>query len=217
MIEKPWWKGCCIRGLGFSTKKQLAKHIREIVDSVENGIALSDYDHDFMMDILQHHPEFETKAQGSYKIVVDSPVEFPKQRCFWLVKLDESRIDISWLVALDAKPRGAVADLSSALRHAVRDQILAARDAQLGGTCGVCGKTVLAGDVDHSGVSFAEIRDMWLLTQVAVPLVDIGVTSDLADAAQKADWQDFHSLWADLRFLHTECHKKVTKKGQSKV
>lgn len=214
--DRKWWKNCCIRGTQFSTRKQLEARIRSIVDSVPNGMPLSDDNRDFMMDVFQHHPDFAEKAIGAYAIVVDKPdVEHPTQRCFWVVKTDGSRIDISWHVALNASHRTKSADLNTAMRNAVRYQVTEARALQSGTECYVCGEKVQTGEIDHKGTSFAQIRDLWLGEQLFdVELVDVGTGSDFADKALKADWADFHRMWADLMLIHPDCHKSITRSAR---
>ena len=207
-----WWKNCCIGGITFSTRKQLETHIRSIVNSVPNGKPLSEDNRDFMMAVLQHHPDFVEKVQGAYAIVVDKPdVEHPAQRCFWFHRTDGSRIDISWHVALNGSHRTKLSDLNTAMRNAVNYQVEEERSLQSGTACQICGEKVHAGDMDHKGVSFAQIRDLWLgEQQLDVKLVDVGTSADFADKTLKADWAEFHRIWADLRLIHPECHKAVT-------
>ena len=207
---KPWWKNATIRGVTFTTRKALETHIRGIINAAQINVPLSDGDNDFMMDVLQHHPEFEEKAYGAYDIVVriNRGIHF-SNRGLWLLRCDGTEVDISWPVALDAKPTSHSRLMRDAARHAIHPQIQAFRD-KGGHVCAICGKPVSRQDthIDHTPpYTFENLFTQWFASDgVDIDLDDTGLHPVFSSPAVSMAWQHFHAAFAVLQVTHGKCN-----------
>lgn len=207
--EKPWWKNTTIRGITFKTRKELELHIRSIVNQAEIDAALPDADFDFMMDVLQHHPEFHEKATGAYDIVVriNKGIHF-SNRGLWFLRADGSEMDISWPVALNAAPPSYGRMLRDAARYAVHLQIQAFRD-KGGHKCAICGGAVDRKNVhvDHRPpYTFEALVVKWFGDVKDVAFDDTGLHPVFTDPLVAKAWQDFHELFSSLQITHASCN-----------
>lgn len=208
--QKPWFKTEGVNGVLFPTKKVLVEAMRSIINPAPLDSPLSEADTKFVLGVLSHHPEWIEKS-GCGVMAVEVRMnrgEHFANRGLWLVLLDGSEVDISWLVAIDAAPLSRARLLRDAARHAISDQIRAARDAAPA-VCAICGMACSrsTAHVDHEPpYTFEAIFSDWLSVQKDVALDDKGLHAVFADSSVVADWQDFHALFASLRLTHAACN-----------
>lgn len=205
---KPWWKNATIRDITFKTRKELETHIRCIINSAEINVPLSDGDYDFMMDVLQHHPEFVEKSYRAYDIVVriNRGLHF-SNRGLWFLRGDDTEVDISWPVALNAEPTSYERLARDAARYAIHPQIQAFRD-RGGHTCAICRGAVNRAQthIDHTPpYTFENLFTRWFGRKV-VGLDNTGLHPVFSDHSVSLDWQEFHALFAALQVTHGKCN-----------
>ena len=65
------------------------------MNNMKDGVKLSDTDTDFMKEILKFHSKAEAKSKDMESFEVGPHPDFPKTRCFFVVKKDGSKEDFS--------------------------------------------------------------------------------------------------------------------------
>lgn len=210
----PWYKTKGVNGEIFPTKKALQERIRAMVNAAPLGVPLSESDTAFLLGVLVNHPEWVEKAGcGVLSVEVRMNVgAHYANRGLWLVRMDGSEIDISWVVALEAGAPPYRRLLADAARNAVVAQVRAVRDAWASG-CAICGGVLgNATHVDHRPPStFSALLADWASAREAllggnVPLRDAGTHSEFANEGDKMSWLDHHALFADLQVTHSRCN-----------
>lgn len=211
----PWYKTEGVNGKTFPTKKALEEHIRGIINNAPLNKPLSGDDTAFLFGVLQHHPEWGQKTAGG---VSDIEVRMNigdhfANRGLWLIDFFGGEIDISWRVAVDAKPRPRGLLIRDAARHAVADQIRRERD-RARPVCGICGLPVPRDDaeVDHEApFTFETILQGWISEYPDPKIDDAGLHAQFADEREAQDWRQYHFIFASLRVLHSKCHRSIKK------
>lgn len=219
--EKPqgWYKTQGILGTTFKTKKAITEAVRAIINPCSHGDTLVGNGLDFMLELLTHHPEWsEKQGVGVRSVQVRLNVfDHGANKGVWLIRVDGSEIDISWVYAIAAVPPTYHKQVRDAARHAIYDQIQHVRDsAGLRGRCQIC-QLQLDGEthVDHAApATFEAIFAAWHAGRPDVTLRDTGLHPVFADAVLLADWQEHHRLFSDLRLVHKHCN--LSTKGASK-
>lgn len=206
----PWYKTEGVNGVLFPTKKALVEAMRSIINPAVLNTSLSESDTKFVIAVLSHHPEWVEKS-GCGVLAVEVRMNIGEHfanRGLWMVLLDGSEIDISWPVAIDAVPLSRERLLRDAGRHAISDQIRAARD--VGSTmCAICGGNLdrSSAHVDHEPpFTFESIFSGWLDAHPDVELDDTGLHPRFSYPVVAADWQAHHALFASLRLVHAKCN-----------
>ena len=206
----PWYKTQGVLGVTFKTKVAITEAMRSIVNRRMSGEYLSGADLAFVTDLLSHHPEWvEKQGAGVARIQVRlNRGEHFSNKGLWLLRIDDTSIDISWVVAIDAAPPSHDKLVRDAARHAIADQVQDARCSRLTEPCAICGLPI-AGEVhvDHTAPwTFESIFAAWILGRAHVALLDAGLHPVFANEDDLADWQEYHRLFADLRRTHKHCN-----------
>ena len=213
-LAKPWYKTEGVNGEIFPTKKALQERIRAIVNAAQLGVSLADKDTVFLLGVLVNHPEWVEKAGcGVLSVEVRMNVgAHYANRWLWLVRVDGSEVDISWVVALESGAPTYRRLLADAARYAVVAQVRDARDACVGGRA-ICGGALdETPHVDHRPPStFSALLSTWASARDThlggnVPLRDAGTHSEFANEGDKTSWLDHHALFADLQVTHARCN-----------
>lgn len=68
---------------------------RAILNNMKDDDKLSDNDADFVKEILKFHQKADEKLKDFTSFVVGPHPEFPKTRCFFVVRKDGSKEDFS--------------------------------------------------------------------------------------------------------------------------
>ena len=88
-----------IGGRSFRSKKQLTAAVQRIRDSVMNTMRVEETDVPFVVSVLKNHKNWCNKSTlMSHIIVVDQGIR--NTRCFYIVKSDGQREDISFVKAI---------------------------------------------------------------------------------------------------------------------
>lgn len=207
----PWWR----EELGMATKADVAKRIRDIVAGYPLATPISASDQVWLEKVLRHHYEYQTKVGcGLRHIEIRmNPGWTGPTRGLWLVRTDDSEIDISWVVALMPDGRPAVKhDVATAARHEVVSQIHTFHREGECDLCPLCGSEMTRGlfvHVDHE-VPFADLLEAFLrdrtLDYADVDIEDLGVSCRFRDRTLAQAWQDHHAQVARLRLTHKQCN-----------
>jgi hypothetical protein len=144
---------------------------------------------------------------------------------FWIVRTDGSETDFSFKSCFyDASHEAKV---QGAMRYAILDQKLAARDLAFGRQetliCPVTGEPIRASDchMDHDSPTFLEIADAF--AEQAGGYDTVAKTSDdgdigrrFTDPAVAARWEKFHRERARLRPVSQHANLSVLRRGMRK-
>ena len=78
---------------------------RKMLNSYPTGARVSDDDAKHLLALLDRHDEKDEKiGVGVDHFIVDAAPDGQATKCFWIVRTDGSRIDISYLHCLERKP-----------------------------------------------------------------------------------------------------------------
>lgn len=206
-----WWAIEGVAGQVFMTKSALESAIRAINNSAPLNEPLDQSSQEFLLGVLSHHYDWQAKRGcGIRQLEVRmNPSHTGSTRGLWITRVDGSEVDISWVVAL--KPGGqssAKENVCAAARREIFDQVLAARRAQEGKCCPLCGEPLLRKThVDHAAPNtFDSILIGFLDTYghsfESIGVEDLGTYSIFDDRGLAADWHHYHAQLADLRLIH---------------
>jgi hypothetical protein len=210
----------------WSTKSEAEKHFRNMLNRYKDGQGItSSDDHDDLVALLQRYDE--TITDGPAKIGVGI-CSFEKNKsgthdtsCFWVVRVDGSRTDFSFLAAIRGSARGVAKDFVDACRSAVDPTVRSFKERHFqnhgdaGGriTCPVSGKAIQikGAHVDHEmPMTFETIVADFRASKgwqqqvpegVITPPQDAQVGGDFLDTAVRDEFQIFHDQHAKLRVV----------------
>lgn len=84
-----------IAGIHYMDINKVKSKSRAILNVKRDGEKLDQADEDFMKEILRHHHRHEEKMKDFASFEVGPHPEFPKTRCFFVVRKDGSKEDFS--------------------------------------------------------------------------------------------------------------------------
>ena len=79
----------------FTDVTKIRARARQILASTKDGDKISSPDHEFLLDIVKCHRNFEEKAKDLSYFTSGQPKEHDYSRCFFIVKNDTSKEDFS--------------------------------------------------------------------------------------------------------------------------
>lgn len=212
MSVSPWWKTDGVLGVPFQTKSALENEIRRVIAKYQIGDRVVGHDEKFLMCVLSHHYQWETKAGVGVARLEKRRNHTPygSSDGIWIVRVDGSSVDISWRVPISPPTHEANVHI------AARYEILEQRNAAVVGItseylCPVCGRAIPADErhVDHTPpLTFASLIDSFVLLHQGMSYADVHLDekhlSELrfSDRVLAEQWQDFHRSLAKLRVIH---------------
>lgn len=212
-----WWKD----ELGFNTKKEVEDYIRNIVNTSELCKPIEEKISENLLKILKHHHNFIKKIGIGLKhleIRINPSWNGPTKG-LWIVRTDNSEVDISWVTALKPDGRPSVKeDISNAARYEISDQIHSYHDRGECNLCDICGKIMIRGNklhVDHIipfEKIFLDFLESSKITYSNISVKDIGVETEFNDRDFAHNWKEFHKNNATLRIVHKECNLRRQRK-----
>jgi Protein of unknown function (DUF3223) len=207
----------------FRSKQAVTEAIKTMLAGYAVGAIVRPEDESVILDLLQFHPHAQEKiGVGIKRLRVEVPPGYPGQRCFWIERLDGSRIDFSYRQCL--QPASPWVDLTQAMRLAIAPQIVERKTRVFGARTVVqCPVTDVRCTweqmhVDHRPpLTFARLMQDFLLSEGLGPeQIDLdeaaaGIGSVLANAEWSQEWQDYHALFADLWVISIAAHVELTR------
>ena len=210
----------------FSTKRAIEEKVRGILNS---GV-VSDRDCVFLMDLFQNHDEWRDKVGvGVAEIRVGdaesvNPGGWGPSSCFWLVRVDGSRVQISYRHCLGNLGRRGWGNILStyrtAARSAIDQQVKEFKRSSFGeGGVVVCPDTKQKVDwsdseVDHVyPMTFDQLLFDFTRKMEVKSLRDIEIVNyKFKDSGLERHWQEYHARNADLEVV-----SKVTNRSRRSV
>lgn len=209
------------------TKKAIQAEIRAIV--ARSGIEkpLIGDDLAYVLKVLQGHPEWESKKGcGIGHLVVRENKSYGRKTTFgfWIIREDDSEVDISWVEALSPTPHPTKVKLAfrQLITHQVHDyrttKTVGGIDGQV--VCESCSQSVENpnANVDHRPPSefddlvsaFLTERGLEFTFVEIAPNLDGQIGDRLKNGELAKDWQEWHRERADLWLICTPCHKLLS-------
>jgi hypothetical protein len=201
--------------LGLKTKTEVRDKIREFVNGYPFNTPIGRDDQAWLDMVLRLHYQYAAKVGAGIRHleVRRNANHNGSTRGLWIVRVDGTEIDISWVVALmpggRPKPKH---DVSAAARYEIHPQI---HHHHAQGPCGSCPLCDLPMQrrvnvhVDHA-VPFDSLMDSFLanrgLDYADIEIEDLGLDSRFADRALAQTWQAHHQAKAQLRLTHAACN-----------
>jgi hypothetical protein len=219
--QEPWWN----TDFGLKTQTELKTKIQTICNSPSNlDTALSDDDTVFLLKVLKRHHEFSYKIGSGIKhleIRVNKEPGMRQTNGIWIVRLDDTSVDISWHEAI--KPQGKPTDkqqASTAARFEIYPQIQEFKELNKMNidTCELCQLHINKDekvDIDHIilfETLFSNFLDKMNISYLDVAIDDLGIKSQFTDRTLASKWFTFHKEFATLRIVHHICNLKRSKK-----
>jgi hypothetical protein len=218
--QEPWWN----TDFGLKTQKELKIKIQTICNSPSTP--LSDDDTVFLLRVLKRHHEFSYKIGSGLKhleIRINKEPGMRETNGIWIVRTDNTSVDISWHEAI--KPQGKPTDKeqsSTAARSEIYQQIQEFREKELNkmnlDTCELCQLALSKDeklDIDHIilfETLFRDFLDKMNISYLDVATDDLGIKSQFTDRTLASKWFAFHKEFATLRIVHHLCNLKRSKK-----
>lgn len=206
------------------TKKAIQDECKRILHSTKNGDLLNENDKEFMLNIFQNHPNWNLKKGVGIKAITTTlpPPPMNRYNCFYLIRLDGSGTDISYLAAL--KGADVKNDLKSACREAIcpiigkflNDNLILGKS-----RCAVTGELLKKGKyhVDHYDMKFEELYYEWIKNyDMNVLLGSISKSEDnnfrtyFTDEKIKKSFIEFHNANTHLRLVTQKVNLSLLKK-----
>lgn len=201
-----------IGGIVFKAKTHAKKHIQGIVARYRDGEQVKGNDLNFVLSLLEKHPEAEMKfGCGIISITVERNPVWRRNRGFMLHRQDGSSTDFSWISCLDgANPRR---DVLGAMRHVVHEQVLAFKIGELarGAECPFRGLKLTKDNshVDHIAPdTFDALASRWM-EERGLDWRNVEITdgedhqyvASMTDDSQRESWRSYHAENARLRLI----------------
>jgi hypothetical protein len=199
----------------FKKKKKIKPYIRDLLyDCCTVGtVPPKDVD-EFLRSTLANHPEWLTKCNNHPESTILTIVFHRGNRCIELHRADETRMDISYGVAVEAmksgrnrKPRKTVYNALQRFNHVARNECaddIQRANAELPLTCAITGVSLAntASHIDHVLEFEQLVNDFILADGIDVnsvgysnePWVNKWTSQKLTD-----DWKRYHRQNATLR------------------
>lgn len=199
------------------------ERVQGILHKYKPFIALDSEDSIFMLALFENHPECEAKIGIGIKNVFIQPNELYRQMEFGCVRLDGSRVVISYRKCLTPKPHKR--EVLSAMRAAVFPQILSFKSNfffnEKTRTCEVTGVPISYSDchIDHQApYTFDQIVTTWMqrkginFEQIRVRTSMDGTPTVIVDTELESEWQAYHEQNANLRAVSIKANLSILKK-----
>jgi len=203
------------------TKKKQTEITKDLLHKAE----LTREDKRWLYRLFENHPEWTKKKGVGIKDIVRRKTMWGN-RCFYLIRKDNSETDISYKVCIIGKPT-KLAEIKKACRYAVTSEVMKVANAVRYGvdTCPVTGDILTKGNthIDHYNLTFAELFKKWvkqydidMLHSLINRSADGDTTTRFVSAQIEKDFIAFHNANTHLRAVTKEANLNILTKKSSK-
>jgi hypothetical protein len=196
----------------YPTKASVEKKLREILHATQDGAAVAAEDFAFLHDVLDLHPEAESKIGCGVASFTAAPEPENRGRCFYLHRHDGTSTDWSFNSCLkaplhDTEVRNGFSDATQATKRSYKEGRFRGRSEL---PCDVTGQVVRfeTSDVRHISPelkalvdAFVQMQGLTLASIEVTPSSDGNSATILKDADLKAQWIAYHEAHAKLRIV----------------
>lgn len=210
----------------FKTKKEAEIFIQNILYRYEIDTPLSDKDRDFLLSLLESHPDKESKKGiGVHSVIIEKDSLFNKTRHFTLIRNDNSKVDFSYKKCLTANLNDPSKLFRAAARRVVSQQIIDFRDLyfqtnqniEMKVVCQLTGILISKNDshVDHIPPNTFDkiVTDFINQYQINIRQVTFsespeGIGTVFVDETLKENFYNYHKLMSQLRVVSQSVNLK---------
>jgi hypothetical protein len=110
----------------FKSKTELKTFVKAILHKYEIGVSIRNPDLDFISLLLKRHPEYSEKVgNGIQSIVVRKDKAWGKTKCFYIVRIDGTYTDFSYIHCIDNDTsQESIKMFKASARNAVSGQVI---------------------------------------------------------------------------------------------
>ncbi len=114
---------------GFKSQKEALAYCKQMLARYRNGDTTNQQDSQFLLNMLQRHPEARDKIGCGVKRFFKARVISKGTDCFWLEREDGTSTDFSYKSCVTAKGKSLAQEFAEACREAVQPELDAAKKA----------------------------------------------------------------------------------------
>lgn len=207
-----------ISGSKYENKALIENRCREILRNTPDGQVVCPVAMPFLFELFQFHDEWVEKSSPAVK-AISTQTTAQGNRCFVLLRVDDSKVDISFKHAVRRIPSSrarslvpqGLRDYCDAARTAINEQIRQFRDRELVNVS-VCPVTQVPLTRDNVAVdhvfplTFSQLlRDFTEKENVNPLCVKVcsegGTIATFADSALSKSWEEYHRANCQLRVI----------------
>jgi len=148
-----------IREHEFKSKLALSKYIIKTKNEIGTCSSLKNNYYEiylFMIELFNRHPKSKLKMENMIDISIKYNIY--KQLAFYIIKSDETIMDIGIKTCIDAKPMSDLSKLKSACRTCIEPQIQNFKIKNLNiNICRLCNNKIIKAHIDHREPPFKTI------------------------------------------------------------
>ena len=218
-------KPVTINGIHFNTTEKAKSYTRNFLIGLEHSgprvITPTDKAWDFLYALVLRHPNATEKIGTGIKHFLIK-LNRSTHIAFYLKRIDDSIIDISWLYCIRRKKATHRDHLYAAMRAAIQYQLHRLKFDCLKDTpslCSHCGNRFVSRrgkgfHAHHQPPAFREIADAFIETHAPPTDFDDCPATHAAkfkheNIAYEIQWQAYHQQHANIIIVHPECHKAI--------
>ena len=199
------------------TKKYQTERCKAILNKYPLNHFLNREEKIFLIEVFKNHPNWiEKRGVGGRRIFIGQ--DNYKHRCFFIERMDNTVVDISYLTAIAGKNKSDLERIKIACRTAILPEILDFRNKNVifGVTkCAISGEVLTKENIniDHYQLKFSEMFELWIKKQNKKELVkNIQVqdqTSSFTNNEILNDFISFHNLNCKLRAVTKHVNQNI--------
>lgn len=212
----------------WRTQTAALAHFKTMLHQYHNGDSVDAVeDHDDLVALLERYDDCidsgPTKIGAGIKHFERrlNWVEGHSTPGFWVVRVDGTATDFSYINAVKGEPKSLAADFVDACREAVREDLLDAKkehfrqhaDAQGRVKCELSGELVTKDEahIDHAYPGFGQLVHSFRAARGWLPDIPAGVVSEPADGQMHASFVDPAVRDVFRKFHHSAAKTRIVK------
>jgi hypothetical protein len=215
-------------GRDWRTQSAALAHFKEMLHRYSNGNVVDTVDdHDDLIALLERYDACIEGGPTKIGAGIDhferrlNWVEGHSTPGFWVVRVDGTATDFSYISAVKGEPRSLLADFNDACREAVREDLLDAKTehfrqhADAGGRvkCELSGELITKDEahIDHAYPGFGHLAHSFRAARGWMPDIPLGIVSEPADGQIHATFVDPTVKDAFRAFHHAAAKTRIVK------
>ena len=198
----------------FSSKKDATEFFKNMLDSYNDGDIISSVDDDnLLFDLIQRHPEVETKIGVGIENFYRVKSQNHPTSCFHIKRTDGSTTDFSYSSCIKSSSPTLSQDFYSACRYAVSEKLINEKNEIFSNgevNCSITGDIVTkdSSEYRHTNPRFRDIvnnfkiqEELDITPDMIVPNDDMQYATAFANQELATKFNDFHTECANLEIV----------------
>jgi Protein of unknown function (DUF3223) len=207
----------------FKFQKDALAFFKKMLNSYRANRTIEEGDHEFLLALLERHPEAARKIGVGIKRFYKAPTEMGTS-CFWVERTDGSKTDFSYITAVKAQGKSLYQEFADACRNAVRADLIKTKEEffnQHGDEhgkveCEISGEkmAIYESHLDHKKpLTFQVIVNTFIAANnitiskgmLSTPQ-DAQFESEFSDQSTKRQFKEYHHRMAQLRIINPKAN-----------